>query len=389
MKGGTMKRRFSLDIIYGIAVILVLCACLFLLFDRSGDEPVTVRIAVASDSLVENFNTNYYTRWLEEKSGYDIEFEYFTQGLEEEYLRALLEDEKGRIDAVFLPKDREVLSQNTFERYISEGRICDLREYATGESNFTAVCEQLGDEAGNYSFPRVNRGLKYQAPGILWINIHWLNRISLPIPKNEKELQTVLSAFDNDDPNGNGLDDEIPIIHFPKEYNNLDNRQVRELINSADDVVGGFIASNITDYIYPNDSEVVSRFVPVPEIVGISHESFGAVENGGFIPQSAPHKEEAFAIMDLMLSEEASVIATYGEEGVDYRAAQESELSPYGNPARITTIRYLTYTVQNSNFRGAGPSNLSQEMSDEVKWQGDGSYIEYLQARAVRLYGNK
>lgn len=387
MKGGTMKRRFILDIIYGIAVILVLCACLFLLFDRSGDEPVTVRIAVASDSLVENFNTNYYTRWLEEKSGYDIEFEYFTQGLEREYLRALLEDEKGRIDAVFLPKEGEVLAQDTIRQYINKDYFCNLRELMGEGSNLAALYDSLGDEVSDYFFPRVNRGLKYKTPEVLWVNMHWLSKLSLNIPRNEKDLQNILKAFETEDPNNNGVDDEIPIIYFLDEYYNMTNKQLRELINSEEDVVGAFIASRITDYIYPNDSEAVSRYVPTPPIGTILKKSNKLVENGGFIPKNAPHKEEAFRIMDLMLSEEGSVIATYGEPGVDFREAEETELSPYSKPALITTINYLTYTMQNSNFRGAGPSNLSQERSDDVKWEGEGSYIEYMQARAVRLYG--
>lgn len=56
-----------------------------------------------------------------------------------------------------------------------------------------------------------------------WIRKDWLDKLNLEIPTTVDELYTVLSAFRNDDPNGNGLKDEIPLLDragykMPDEY---------------------------------------------------------------------------------------------------------------------------------------------------------------------------
>jgi len=44
-----------------------------------------------------------------------------------------------------------------------------------------------------------------------WINKKWLDNLKLPMPTNLDELYTVLKAFKEKDPNGNGKADEIPL----------------------------------------------------------------------------------------------------------------------------------------------------------------------------------
>lgn len=40
----------------------------------------------------------------------------------------------------------------------------------------------------------------------------WLDTLNLPIPETTEEFYQTLLAFKNDDPNGNGQKDEIPLI---------------------------------------------------------------------------------------------------------------------------------------------------------------------------------
>lgn len=56
-----------------------------------------------------------------------------------------------------------------------------------------------------------------------WIRQDWLDKLNLPTPTTVDELYTVLTAFKNDDPNGNGQKDEIPLFDragtkMPDEY---------------------------------------------------------------------------------------------------------------------------------------------------------------------------
>jgi len=64
-----------------------------------------------------------------------------------------------------------------------------------------------GYGADPYSVPRV------------WINNVWLNKLGLKIPQTLDELYTVLKAFRERDPNGNGKQDEIPMSGGEKELN--------------------------------------------------------------------------------------------------------------------------------------------------------------------------
>lgn len=56
-----------------------------------------------------------------------------------------------------------------------------------------------------------------------WIRQDWLDTLGLEVPTSVDELYTVLSAFRNDDPNGNGEKDEVPLLDragykMPDEY---------------------------------------------------------------------------------------------------------------------------------------------------------------------------
>lgn len=44
----------------------------------------------------------------------------------------------------------------------------------------------------------------------LWINQKWLDQLNLQMPETPEELKEVLIAFRDQDPNGNGIQDEIP-----------------------------------------------------------------------------------------------------------------------------------------------------------------------------------
>lgn len=61
--------------------------------------------------------------------------------------------------------------------------------------------EELG--SGKESIHSVN--------GMAWINMEWLNKLGLDMPSTTEELKNALLAFKQDDPNGNGEADEIPM----------------------------------------------------------------------------------------------------------------------------------------------------------------------------------
>lgn len=65
---------------------------------------------------------------------------------------------------------------------------------------------QVPSDYGNAS------GAKWSSGQNLMINKSWLEKLGLDVPKTWDDLTKVLTAFKNDDPNGNGEADEIPML---------------------------------------------------------------------------------------------------------------------------------------------------------------------------------
>ena len=435
-------------IMFAILIPVIVSGFLFVLFGHER-KAVKVTVAVPHNKFVRNFDTNYYSDWLRKKTGYDIEFVTISEGYEEEYLSTMLRAGEGRVDAVLLPGDKHYIDRNIMTSFAIDGLIEDLTDRAVQGTRIKRVLDEaegadsLNEEFGGRLFfvPRIDTGKKQRNMQVLWINIGWLKKLSMQVPETTGDLKEVLTAFRDMDPNGTGKHDEIPLIsnttddpyrscYFllnafsyvdptkdriigdsEKDFeeglkycrnlyeegllsdscNDYSIKQVRELVNAPDDLVGAFTSKSITDIVYLNCQDVLARFIQVPPLKGPAGEQNAvALDNeifiGGFIPANAKHKDEAFNLMEFMLSEEGSLISGFGEENTDWRNAVNGELSGYGTKARITTLNYLTGKIQNKNYMGTGPMYLPDEFSDAVCWNGGNNIVEYLDARAVRTY---
>ncbi|MEK1830296.1 extracellular solute-binding protein [Priestia megaterium] len=62
-----------------------------------------------------------------------------------------------------------------------------------------------------YSLPRAEEMGLVEFPNEQVINKKWLDKLGLPVPKTLEEYHQALKAFKEQDPNGNGKQDEIPM----------------------------------------------------------------------------------------------------------------------------------------------------------------------------------
>lgn len=101
--------------------------------------------------------------------------------------------------------------------YGSQGMLIPLEdlidEYAPNlkklmEENEEVVRAMTSSDGHIYGLPKI--GSLY-VPNVTRINDTWLKALGLEIPKNSEELYNVLKAFKEQDPNGNGKNDEIPL----------------------------------------------------------------------------------------------------------------------------------------------------------------------------------
>ena len=191
---------------------------------------VTLTIGMPKSSLVTDYYDNYYTKWLEEKTGYKLEFQFFAAAAND-YKSQLSTMVSGKLD---LPDILYgfALGTDLYERYGQDGVFVDLAPYFNDKegkaAEWWARFEELGEESQNniwrrmqsadgeghiYSFPEIQQSMIDIMDYQVWINKTWLDTLKLEMPTDPESLYNVLKAFKTNDVNGNGqLDDEIPLI---------------------------------------------------------------------------------------------------------------------------------------------------------------------------------
>ncbi|AIQ29004.1 MULTISPECIES: extracellular solute-binding protein [unclassified Paenibacillus] len=114
---------------------------------------------------------------------------------------------------------RSGITQLEAIRYGSGGQLIPLedliRDYAP---NFNKLMDEYPEIRAGITTPE---GHIYAIPGIVtlgaartdkkWINQAWLEKLNLKVPETTDELYDVLVAFRDQDPNGNGQKDELPL----------------------------------------------------------------------------------------------------------------------------------------------------------------------------------
>lgn len=408
--------------------VAVLLGMLTLLGCGSKDAKETVRIAMPySDNVLEPSDA-YYTGWLEEKTGINIETVTIRQRKSNEYLDSLFASDSD-IDIVMFGEDFTITED-------------ELKKYA--DQNMLIYRDD-----GKPYYPNYGRKPVGDCGQILWINSDWMSSLGLKMPRTTEELYDVLCAFKDRDPNGNGIKDEIPLLSCDADYpymasqlllesffyndpydsNNpatlkdgtdgdeaeaykdgmefcevlkkegllntdaaTDSLQAyTELINSPADLIGAFTTDSLSNVIYQGNPEIMAKFMHVAPLAGPEGERNAmyverTFEVGAIICANSEHIEAAKKLLDLMMTKEASLIARYGEEGVDWEYSDGTDVSIYGTPSTIVTKNYIWNTPQNKHLNGIGPMDVPTEYLKGVTWNGVNSDAEYIDARAQMSY---
>ena len=219
------KRLASLLLALAMALSLTACGKTGGTASSSNGEKITLTIGVPLKSNVSDYDNNYFTQWLEETTGYDLEFVFFSSTTSE------AKTQLGTMVAggEKLPDILYAISLNTDERYTygEQGYLVDLADYLKDEkltADYRArILELFGEEyyadmlraltspdGGIYGFPQAVISEGDLPCNMMYINTTWLDQLGLEMPTTWDELVTVLRAFRDNDCNGNGIADEIP-----------------------------------------------------------------------------------------------------------------------------------------------------------------------------------
>ncbi len=210
-----MKRFLST-----LLAVVLLFSCLSL--TATAEEAPHLTVGFPPEPSIPSFENNIFTWYMEEKTG--IKFDFVVYSSEYETQLALQIASKEELPDVLLNMH---LSDEVRNQYGRDGYFLDLmplmEEYCeTFWSNFSYLSDAdkfnliaYGTDSisgGFYGYPGFEEvtAMITQLPSA--INKAWLDAIGEDIPRTIDDLYVVLQKFATEDPNGNGLADEIPVF---------------------------------------------------------------------------------------------------------------------------------------------------------------------------------
>jgi putative aldouronate transport system substrate-binding protein len=175
------------------------------------NEPLTLRVIASKHTVTKDYNELPVFQELEQKTGIKINWEYTGPdwGTNKPLVLA-----SGDLPDLFI--GRLTLSESDIIG--NPGMFLDLESLV--EKYGDNIKTMFTDDPNMKDFARAYDGKIYSLPMkpprqpetyTVWsINQNWLDKLNLKMPATTEEFYTVLKAFKERDPNGNGIADEIP-----------------------------------------------------------------------------------------------------------------------------------------------------------------------------------
>jgi putative aldouronate transport system substrate-binding protein len=184
------------------------------------DPPVTITTIRGIDPTAkfkngETWENNVHTKWAKETLGVDIKTLWSAQvgdGSINTKLRLMLSSGEE------LPDVMSIIDKDTVNMFIDSGKVMSVDEafekYA-GKEWKSSLVEQpdawLPFLRGKQKMALPITQTTVTSEPVLWIRKDWMDKLGLQAPKSLADLETIMDAFANKDPDGNGKNDTIPL----------------------------------------------------------------------------------------------------------------------------------------------------------------------------------
>ena len=182
----------------------------------------TLVVAIQTNSFITDYEDNYFTHYMEDKLGINIEFYLLPTSSDEVQTKVSLMASSGdELPDVLLVDG--ALSTESILQYGSNGIFLALNDYLSDPEampNYNQIPEedkvimeaaQTMADGNMYSLSKYEPATWNATPYRNFINRAWLDKLGLEVPKTTDDLKEVLLAFRDKDPNGNGIADEIGV----------------------------------------------------------------------------------------------------------------------------------------------------------------------------------
>lgn len=178
-------------------------------------DKITLKVLMKGNPDVEDFNTNDFTKWLEEITNIHVEFSIADPSNWQQQLNLVLSG--GDLPDIIMNLD---VSPTQELLYGSQGVIVPLQDLIDNYApNLQKIFQEQPDirevitasDKNIYSLPRLNDCFHCSMNRKMYVYQPWLEKLNLPAPETTDDFEKMLLAFKNDDPNGNNKKDEIPL----------------------------------------------------------------------------------------------------------------------------------------------------------------------------------
>lgn len=115
------------------------------------------------------------------------------------------------------------VTQTQQQVYDPQGAFVALNDYIQQygeilqhiEENIDGLTEMITMSDGNiYCLPYIEKCVHCEGSSKMWVNREWLENLDMEAPTTVEEFTEMLRRFKEEDPNGNGVADEIPLLTF-------------------------------------------------------------------------------------------------------------------------------------------------------------------------------
>lgn len=199
-----------------------------------------ISIGIQTNTYITDYDDNLQTNTVEEEMNCDIEFLMLPAGADGTTKLQLMINGGDELPDIFAHNISNALTY----QYGSSGTFVALNDWYQDPDvcpNFHAI-ESKEDKATMLSNATSADGNMYAmimwqpepwnlTPYRMYMNMQWLDNLDLDVPTDSDELFDVLKAFATEDPNGNGVNDEIPVLAMYTDSGNYGSNCIIALIN--------------------------------------------------------------------------------------------------------------------------------------------------------------
>jgi putative aldouronate transport system substrate-binding protein len=163
----------------------------------------------------ETYADNVHTRWAKDTLGVNLETLWSSPTADSSYdtkLKLMLSS-GDKLPDVFVSTQ-----PNTTNMFLESGKVLDVGEafekyasetYKAAMAEVPEAWQPFMKDGKKYALPVLRPTMGTQSP--LWIRQDWLDKLRLKAPTTVEELEAVMDAFVNKDPDGNGKKDTIAL----------------------------------------------------------------------------------------------------------------------------------------------------------------------------------